>query len=82
MKIAEFDVLPKDQKMRILWSDGNYIADRKVHYYSIVLYHLFSFYVEVWYASDLNEIDILAAFDDAGHLEPYLDMIDIDSVIS
>jgi len=83
MKNHEFDALAQDQKMNILWKEGNYIADRKIPNYTIVLYELFCFYVEVWYEdNNFNEIDILCAFSNTDQLEPYLEKIDISDVIS
>ncbi len=57
--------------MMVLRSNGNFIADRRIDNYSIVLYQLFSFYVEVWYETDLNEIDILCAFSNTHELDAF-----------
>ncbi len=68
--------------MATVWSNANYVADRKVEKYSIVLYQLFSFYVEVWYDRDLKEIGKLRSFNTIEQLKPYLKTIDITSIIS
>lgn len=77
MMLSQFRMLTANQQMKIIWSEGTFIADRKLKRYSIPLYQLFSFYVEVWYENLKSEIDIIYAFDNTDYLDPYLYQINI-----
>ena len=49
MTIFEFDDLHEAEKHETLWQHGYIIGDRIEGDYKIILYQLFSFYVELYY---------------------------------
>ncbi len=81
MELYEFNVLTKDEKTALVWSKGDYVADRKERDCFILLYQVFSFYVEIWYVTAENKINKLRSFNSTNQLQPYLEVIDISGII-
>lgn len=78
MGLYEFNILNKDDKARILWNSGVFLMNRFENGYSINLYSLFDFYVEVWYLSQTNEIERLHTFKSLEKLQPFIERINLD----
>ena len=55
----------------------DFVVERKENNFSILLYQLQSFYVEVFYFGKENKISRLRSFSSLNQLEPYLNNIDI-----
>ncbi|WP_018611574.1 hypothetical protein [Segetibacter koreensis] len=79
MTFYEYKELTQEQKAAVLWVEGELISEREVSGYSIALYKLFSFNVEIWFARDLDGKDILFIFSSTGEFEPYFEEINITS---
>jgi len=75
--LDQFDSLPNVKKGTIIFNDAEFIAERKEGVLTILLYQLYSFYVEVYYQQDLNEIQKIRTFSNTELLEPYLEQFDI-----
>lgn len=80
--LYQFNSLSFAEKGRVVIDKGEFIACRKEDRFSIALYQLESFYVEVYYHPALNEIQRFRAFSSTSQLEPYLSKIDIESVLA
>jgi hypothetical protein len=72
-----FNDLSMDEKGKILFSKGSYIAVRDYYNYKVQLYGLKGFYVEVWYHPKMNNIDKIEALNDEKSLNLYLSDIEI-----
>ena len=77
MTLYEFNALSEDEKAAVLWSKGDFVIERKDNNFSILLYQVQSFYVEVFYSGKENKISKLRSFSSTEQLEPYLNNIDI-----
>ena len=71
--LYQFNLLPEKDKPVLLWQDGVFLdRSREENGFKIVLYALYSFYVEVWYKVDENEIVKLRTFKSLKQLSCYL----------
>lgn len=78
LTLYQFNLLNEDEKGFVLFKDGVFVGDRMDYHFSVLLYQLYSFYVEVYYQQDLNEIQRLRTFSSTEQLEPYLERIQIE----
>ena len=70
--LYQYNSLPDDERVTILWEEGVYLDLYRVDTGSeIMLYALYSFYVEVWYKEDENEITRLRSFSSTAPLDAY-----------
>jgi len=77
---TEYNELPKEQQMRMLYNDGVYIGKRLLNQQKVVLFQLCAFYVEVYYKQYRKEIEGLIISDQTDILLPYIHQIDIRSL--
>ena len=82
MKLHEFLVLSKEEQTDLLYHEGVYLGKRKVNPFTLVLYSLDSFYVEIRYKNYRRHIYSLYGFDHTDHLDPYLPRIDFKEWIN
>ncbi len=80
MTLYQFNAFLDDEKTARIWSEGNFVADTKDKDFSILLYQICSFYVEVYYNGQENSISKLRSFSSTSQLEPYLTNIDISDI--
>ncbi len=79
--LYEFKLLSENQQTEVVWIEGDFVADRKEGDYAILLYQLYSFYVEVKYSGKTNRFLIYRCFSNIDQLEPYLEEIDISGLV-
>lgn len=75
-----FNSLQIDEQVQLAFNEGQEVLSRIYLYYTVKLYSLSSFYVEVWYRPHHNRIDRVEAveLDDVIHLyEREIDISDI-----
>ena len=82
MTSYQFNVLTENEKTAIVWSKGDFVIERKENNFSILLYQVQSFYVEVFYSGNENKISKLRSFSSIEQLESYLGKIDISGLIT
>ena len=82
MTLYQFNVLSEGEKAAVLWSQGDIVGDRIENNFSILLYQVRSFYVELYYNGQENKISKLRSFSSTEQLEPYLGKIDISGLIT
>ncbi|WP_018613207.1 hypothetical protein [Segetibacter koreensis] len=80
MTLYEFKSLPKNQQTELVWSEGDFVADRQEEDHCILLYQLYSFYVEVAHAGSENKFQVCRSFSSIDQLAPYLKEIDISGL--
>lgn len=76
----DFQNLTEDLKSYVLLNNGQHVAERNYSIYSIQLYAVYGFYVEVYYLPGSDEIDQILAVNSDEVLEMYLDSIDITDI--
>lgn len=72
MTIAEFALLPIDQRAQYAWMNGRYLMNREGRWTRINLYALSGFFVEIWIDRGRNSITHIIAFRHPGKLDAYL----------
>ncbi len=82
MTLYQFNVLTENEKTAIVWNEGHFVGDRKENNFSILLYQVQSFYVEVFYSGNENKISRLRSFNSMEQLEPYMRKIDISELFT
>jgi hypothetical protein len=73
----DFQNLTEDLKSYVLLNNGQHIAERNYSIYSIQLYAVYGFFVEVYYLPGSDEIDQILAVNSNEVLELYLADINI-----
>ena len=77
MTLYQFNVVTESEKTAIVWNEGHFEGDRKENNFSIMLYQVRSFYVELYYNGEENKISKLRSFSSINQLERYLNNIDV-----
>ncbi|MDH3649958.1 MAG: hypothetical protein OEQ53_09750 [Saprospiraceae bacterium] len=80
MGLYEFIALPQDERAKMIWNQGVYLAMLPYQNGSVNLYGLDSFYVEVYYHESANRIEDIRSFRAVACLEPYLEAMDLGSL--
>lgn len=73
----EFLTLPAEEQCGYLFSHGTYLAGRPEGNYSINLYHMGTYYCELWMEQTCPELDFFRTFTNQRCLEPYLLQLDL-----
>lgn len=81
MDFYAFNCLPIEDRAALVWQCGRFLAIRHKLGCSVVLYHLESFFAEVWYSPEDNQIALVHGFDSKQLLEPYLEVIDLEGLL-
>ena len=76
MTLAQFNQLDYAEKL-LACNDGVCVGGRDEGKFSVLLYQLCAFYVEVYYHKKYSYVSALDGFDDTDRLEPYLRKISI-----
>ena len=78
MTLQQFQVLNQHHQFHHLLLDGTCIAERTTEEVQVLLFQLGSFYVEVFFTPDCEEVFDTRSFDDTEELQPYLATINLD----
>lgn len=77
MTVAEFCYLDDMKQAETLLEHGIFLTERLYKNFTIFLYQIDSFYVEVYHNLRYNMMQGMRGFEDVDALVPYLDSIDI-----
>ena len=80
MTLYQFNALVETEKHEAIWEHGVMVADRIDAEYRVILYQIFSFYVELYYHTELNVLCRLRSFSSTNPLEAYINQINLDSL--
>lgn len=78
MELDEFKLLSPSQQNYLLQNEAVYLGEINENTDSFLLFQLDIFYVEIYYRK--GEQLALNLFDETESLDPYLEMINIDSI--
>ena len=81
MTLDEFATLNETRQAETLLERGIFLADRLYKNFSIFLYQLDSFYVEVYHNLRFDIMQGMRCFEDDDALQPYLETIDISRLV-
>jgi hypothetical protein len=82
MQLEQFRLLDRENKQDLVFETGTYLSSRRDTEYTIELYQLESFYVEVFYTYGKSRMVYIRAFSCLNDLEPYLTSINLSSLLS
>lgn len=80
MTLYEYKLLDEREQIEAFWDKGVHLAERSDGEYSILLYQIEGFYVEVFYHKEHNNIVRLRSFFSTGQLRPYLHRVDVSGL--
>ena len=81
MTLQHFKALTQNKQSKKLLTEGVCVADRKTDEVQALLFQIDSFYVEVFFNGDGDEVLFSRSFEDVEDLEPYLQDIDLSRII-
>lgn len=82
MKLFEFQRLSEGEQIAALYQHGVYIGKRKIESMTVLIYQLDSYYVEVFYRSYRRLIYKIRCSGSTSILDPYLEQIDVEYLVS
>lgn len=82
MQLQEFCVLEQIAQQEMVLDEGIYLSSRLFMDYTVLLFQLDCFYVELYYPKDKDKCVIIKGFEDTNELEPYLKRINIASLLA
>ena len=82
MTLYQFNALDETEQHEAVWNDGVMVGHKNDGEHRIVLYQLFSFYVELFYNIEYNVLSKLIAFSDTEMLDIYLQQFSLDELKS
>jgi len=82
MTLSGFQELCLQEKTRLLHKEGVYIGKRRKDAQIMLLYQLEGFYVEVCYYRYRRDISHIRTSASVQLLEPYLDQIPVENLVS
>ena len=77
MTMFDFLLLPENEQLDILYSEGVYLSKRIAETIPVVLYQIEDFYVEVFYKEYRRYIQRIRCFKSTSLLDPYLEQIQL-----
>lgn len=80
MTLDEFTILDEASQAEALIERGVFLAERMYKNFSIFLYQLDDFYVEIYHNLKYNVMQGMRSFKEEEELEPFLESIDISGV--
>lgn len=75
--LQDFLQLSESEQFDLLQKEGVHVGKRKVGHQSVLLFQLYSFYVEVYYKQYRKVVDHIRTSESTEILQPYLDQIHI-----
>jgi len=81
MKLQDFNALSLRDQIKTVFNKGAYVADRLEHEFTVVLYTLSRFCVEVYYHETESEPVSLRSFSCTDKLEPYFNEVALASIV-
>ncbi len=82
MKYHDFTTPEELEKVDAAWRNGILLGMRTENFHTIWLYELDSVYVEATYHTHFNVLLEVDSFTDMERLDPYLEQIDIASLLA
>lgn len=82
MFFNEFKYQDKQKKKQLLFNHGVYLAQRPAEEFTILLFQIESFYVEVYFDTEEEQIGYIRTFTSVDGLEPYLQQVDLSGLFT
>ncbi|MEJ7911517.1 MAG: hypothetical protein WKF70_00075 [Chitinophagaceae bacterium] len=82
MKYHDFTTFEELEQVHAAWKKGVLLGSRTENFHTILLYELDNVYVEATYHTHFNVLLEVNSFTDMERLDPYLEQINISSVLA
>lgn len=82
MTLHHFNELNEVEQVDAICEHGVLVGDRKDDNYTVLLFQINSFYVEVFYSQPYNELRKYKSFSSTTLLQPYLEKIDLERIFN
>lgn len=82
MRMSEYELLSQEEQVTILYQQGIYIGKRKTERLTRLLFQLDSFYVEIVYVFYRLSIHEIHYCESTSILDPYLEQIDVEYLVT
>lgn len=81
MTLAQFNKLKIEEQQKAVLINGVFLGERKDPPLRMMLYDMENFYVEVFFLTRYNKVAWFNGFQSTKKLEPYLQKIDVSSIL-
>ncbi len=81
MRLAEFNTLSLSNQLKTVFNKGAYVADRLEQEFTVVLYKLGHFCVELYYHEADSEPTTVRSFNCSEKLAPYFNEVKLASIV-
>lgn len=81
MTYQQFDRLSAKEQTDLVWNHAVHLAERQEGRFTVILYQMDGFYIELFYARHDNRRPVVRSFIDTDFLEPYLVHIDVNELL-
>lgn len=81
MTLKHFKALSQSTQQYLTLEEGIFLADRHTEDFTIILYGIDAFYVELYYHNESNEVGWIKCFHTTADLDPYLLDIDLSNLV-
>jgi hypothetical protein len=78
MTYQQFDRLSAKEQTDLVWTHGVHLAERQEGRFTVILYQMDGFYIELFYTRHGKRRPVVRSFMDTDFLEPYLINIDVN----
>lgn len=82
MKLKDFQMLPREFQINILYQDGVYVGKRRLAKTIILLFQVHSFYVELFYERYRHSIQSIKLSNNTLILDPYMEQIELEHLVT
>ena len=77
MTLHHFNALNQEKQRRLVLQKGVYLTGRRTRDFTVLLFDVDGFYIEVYFYTATNKVFLIKSFDHTDLLQPYLNTIDI-----
>jgi hypothetical protein len=82
LTLQNFRVMPFEKKCDVITFSGNYLAQRTLADFKVILYYAEGFFIEVFYSPVYQKVLMINAFEKPVGLDPYLDKISLSDLVT
>lgn len=82
MTLFDFKLLDYSEQVNLLHTEGVFVGKRKVSEYTVILFQLQTFYIEVYYTKYRKLIHHFNCGESTQMLNPYLEQIDVEDLVN
>ena len=82
MTLHHFNALDQDKQRWWVLERGVYLSNRKTDDFTVFLFQLDGFYIEIFFHNENDEVYLIKSFANTDELEPYLEEINLFQLLN